>query len=103
MLLPAGLLVLPEAIGFLLLDALAVDLRGIGLRTHEVEVHGTRCAPGDEHERERREDDPREDFLALEGVADFLEHGVDGSFGRAGSLMKPPSARHRHPCHNTPP
>ena len=43
------------------------------------------------------------DFLALEGVADFLEHGVDGSFGRAGSLMKPPSARHRRPCHNTPP
>ena len=81
LLLPARLLVAPSVVGLGELDALPVDLGRPGLGAEEVHADHARGAPHREDEREGDQDEPGQDLPALQGIADFLEHGR-GSGGR---------------------
>ena len=75
LLLPLRLLVAPDIVRFLQRDLLAVHLGRPSLGAEEVHADHARRTPEREDEREGGQDEPGQDFLALEGVADFLEHG----------------------------
>jgi len=89
LLLPTRLLVAPGVVGLRKLDALPVHLGRPRLGPEEVHADHARGATHREDEREGGQDESGQDLLALQGIADFLEHGRGSAKRGTGAGLNP--------------